>query len=207
MGTEPVYVVAIDFESFGGDVNANAFAEFGASLIDVDAGTEVDSFLMHVGLEHQGKMESRCLEEFWCNNLKVWGQLMTACSYSTASPSQVIASFWTWVEDHVASGKKIDRIITDNCGFDGSLLATYTVGSALYRIDGTYRSIMDVDAYYTGLLRAPLDDDSGIWKRLVAAEKWEVPDFGVNHTHCANEDAKLMGLKYAFVQRMLRSSK
>lgn len=207
MGTEPTYIIAIDFEAFGGDVNLNAFAEIGASLIDVNAGVEVDSFLMNVGIAHCANMEPRCMEEFWCENLKVLGALLTACSKSTSSPIACIDSFWSWVEAHVASGKHIDRIITDNCGFDGSLLATYTTGSALYRIDGTYRQITDVSDYYAGLLRAPLGDDNGVWKRLVAAENWVVPDFKVEHTHRANEDAKLMGLKYAFVQRMLRTNK
>lgn len=204
---QPKYIVAVDFEAFGGDVNIHSFSEFGASLINLETGLEEDSFLANVSLANLVNMETRCLEEFWSKHSDVAMDLLIACSKSSNSPNACVKMFWAWVQMHVAGGKQIDRIITDNCGFDGSLLANYTLGSALYSIDGTYRQFTDVGDYYAGLVRAPFDNDSGVWKRLVAQEGWTVPDFGVNHTHRANEDAKLMGLKYAFVQRMLRTTK
>mgnify|MGYP002347888971 CR=1 FL=1 len=201
----PKYIVAIDFEALGGNVNLHSFSEMGASLINLNTGIEESFFLENVNLTYQTTMETRCLEEFWSKHPETLCAILIACSKSTHSSRSCIQAFWDWVQGHVKSGKHIDRIVTDNCGFDGAILANFTAGSALYSIDGTYREITDTGNYYAGLLRAPFDNDNGTWRRLVEKEGWTLPDFGVTHTHRANDDAKLIGLKYAFVQKMLKT--
>jgi len=218
------YVIAIDFEAFGGVPSKHGFSEVGAIIMKLNDRSIMSEFRLYSNMKGY-IVEPRCIEEFWAkpDNALRFKETIEAVTVAVCDPFQVIEIFTSWIDDELKKIAYLDgivdpsdldvMIITDNSPFDAGILKFFSKKDTLYLIGGKYRDIIDVSCVYIGMSMQPvttklLDSSSKKialeghnkvreWKGL---PKLTMPTFDVKHTHHPTDDAHSMALYWAFFQ-------
>ena len=205
----PTYVIAIDFEAFGGITPIHGFSQLGAVLYDVQGDRVISCFNMCANQEGF-VMEQRCIDDFWSRFPDLFEQLKLKCADSKRSCYEVIDEFWKWVDDSMkALPVGADVIaIGDNVAFDYGVLRFFSKKDVAYAFGGTYKDIIDLGSYYYGLNKemanyATTDGKSSKDCALKAVYAEEFPSFDVKHDHNAVNDAETMARRFGYIQRRM----
>jgi hypothetical protein len=213
---EKKYVIAFDFEAAGGVTPKNGFTQLGAALICVDDQQVIATFNEYANMSLHD-WEDRCVREFWSKNPKRFEETKIAVRNAQNDPFDVVAMFLDWVQANTHDKKDV-VLITDNAAFDAGILRCFSKDRDIMYVFGEYRSIIDVSCVYRGMSRQVVDtallDESSIGLGIKAVNAVRAgnnedtfdafPKFPVEHDHHPVNDAKVMGLKWAFLMNNLK---
>lgn len=219
------HVLAIDIETTGPGVHSHRMIAFGASIVEVSARKEIDSFraLLPLGDHTNGRpagWDERTYREFWMNSEKrADGQTPLAAIgalYADAGELDEATAARNFVAWTRAANARIEAVggklvvITDTVSFDttfiNAALDRHTDVPNLIELFGKYRPVRDVSSFYFGVARkTPAQGLWGSWNAAVdalALERATLPA-DASHDHDPMHDARYIALCAAHVYAAL----
>jgi inhibitor of KinA sporulation pathway (predicted exonuclease) len=190
------YILAVDVESAGKGIRANFLIQVGLALVDRSSKTILASFSSYVRKPIGCDWEKRCVDEFWSKHPELWEQAKIECE--TAPPLDIVAGMVKdFIRKHVEDPEHT-TLVYDTAGYDAAWFHYLLGDDDDHYILGKYRDSIDVSSFYLGIARST--DSQGSSKAAVqVALGFKFPEWPVQHTHRAEEDAAVIALNYAAV--------
>lgn len=225
MSSSTNFYLALDIETSGQDMVRNFIVSIGACVIDVEHMQQLDSdeFLIYLIPPPGTCWEPNCVKNFWNSpkkaiNGRTQFELLQRAQdeHGAYEPRQALTLFLEFVKRMAHKYPNL-VVLTDTAGFDIEWL-DYSIQrythyprkfDSLAYCTGEYRSIWNVTAFYRGIARmtphdALSDARNAEQCALEALGEDAFPDFGIEHDHNPLHDAKLMGLRAAYISKLLQ---
>lgn len=214
------YLLAIDVEASGRNVETNFMPAFGACVVDVEEKRVVNEFLAYLEQPPGTEWEQRCLDEFWNNanygkDGKTQMQLLVEARerHGTEPCEAAIRRFVDWAQSMSKRYKDELLVVSDTAAFDTTWMNVYLSKynrpnqcvSLLY-LTGEYRPVRDVSSFYhgaAGRLQA-WGGAKRVMERVQGSNEWPAWVTAVEADHNPLNDAKHIGLQAVHVVRILR---
>lgn len=203
------YVIAIDFEAFGGVTPRNGACQMGAVLFDMNVGQVVDKFNMYIKQDWFSE-EQRCIDEFWNSTptlAKRRWEIVDNCKRIGVNADECMDLFYRWIDEKVPRDYSC-YIITDKAPFDAGILRYFSrKNDPLYAFH-EYRQIVDINMVCLGIAKIPLDH--AVMNHISAKKEAarilgvSLPDHGNPEAHDPVDDAEYIARVWYAIQYKLK---
>ncbi len=152
-----MYVLSIDFETFGPIPSKHGFTQLGAVIMNNDFKI-ISTFSMYSNMKGF-TYDTECIKTFWEKeeNKDIFTKNIESVKNAKYDPYEVIQLYWDWVKENIQNISIKDiHIISDNVAFDIGILK-YFSNINIMTVFGEYRDIIDTCSVYYGMKLRPIN--------------------------------------------------